>query len=106
MTTPTSEAIEAAAQAMYEDFRLAYNGRFGNTPSWDNLGTSEQDEWRRHARVAAPFMAAQAKAEAWDEGAEALTDHWANTQYSPNANGPTDPPANPYRAATIEGKSE
>ncbi|WP_104086545.1 hypothetical protein [Arthrobacter sp. GMC3] len=72
MTIPTPEAIEAAARAMYEDFRLDHKGRFANTPIWDKLGTSEQDHWRRHARVAYPIIAAQAKAEALREAAQAL----------------------------------
>lgn len=38
-----------------------------------------------------------AKADAWDEGVEEATEHWTQTAYNPNANGPVDPPRNPYR---------
>lgn len=37
------------------------------------------------------------KADAWDEGAEAATEHYAAHAYDPNGNGPADPPSNPYR---------
>jgi hypothetical protein len=43
------------------------------------------------------------KADGWDEGAEEATEHWAATAYSPNSNGPSDPPRNPYREA-LEAK--
>ncbi|WP_104087063.1 hypothetical protein [Arthrobacter sp. GMC3] len=96
MSNPTSEAIESAKTAVKE---LA--AACGQKPS-----AHDYQVMLAALTAATPFIAAQAKAEAWDEGAEALTDHWASAQYSPNANGPADPPGNPYRAATIEGKSE
>lgn len=52
-----ADAVEAAAEAMYEDFRTSYMDRYNYTPEWSSLGTPQKDEWRRHSRVAARVMA-------------------------------------------------
>ena len=103
MTIP-DQAIEAAARAMHSHQMVGLSEL-----AWLTLDPIGRDYWTGKARAAltaaAPFMAAQAKGEAWDEGFSA---GWAEAK-DPGAfvNDVWDAETpNPYNAATIEGKSE
>lgn len=91
MTTPTPEAIEAAAIALFDDnpvWHLVHD----RPALWSEVVESAKDRYRQQARVAltaaAPFIAAQALRDAADEWFGGPR-KWLND-----------------RAATIEGKSE
>ena len=72
MSTPTPEAIEAAAVAMF----YQQVGLKPPYPLWDDADAIEKDNCRNDANLAltaaAPFIAAQAKVEALREASEDL----------------------------------
>jgi hypothetical protein len=68
--------------------------------SWPNVGTDIFAAVERIVAAREAAAAEQARAEAWDEGAEATAEWaWAWGSSPPGPNGPIDPPTNPYRAA-------
>lgn len=82
MTTPTPEATEAAARAMFYQ-QVGLNPPY---PLWDDADAIEKDNCRNDAQLALsaayPLMEAQAKAEALEGMADAILtndplDYWA-----------------------------
>ena len=94
MSTPTPEAIEAAAKALHQS-RMSRPSEL----AWLSLDVLSRDLWIKEATAALtaayPLMEASAKAEAWEEGCRVGKAHGYNVFT------PTPCPTNPYHAATI-----
>ena len=92
-TTDTDALTERIARAFYENRVAAIESdqERQSWPTWDDHEKADADEWRDAAAAVLPIVAAEvrkAKAEAWDEGAQAQADTYG---------GQIDTGPNPYR---------